>query len=258
VASESRTEISLPEIERFRLESKRRFLTVKKKTLLTPHMMRIVLYGSDLQGFHSPSPDDHVKVFFPCADGLGKNGRDYTPRLFDPERLELTIDFVLHAGGLGAEWARAAALGDELEIGGPRGSTVVHAPDAWWLLIGDETALPSIGRRLESMAKGTHAYCVLAVTGLDGQLTFESPAELEVEWVHRPINEARKAEALLSRLTELKLPAGNGFVWIAAESAVSRALREEVIGRMRWSEAWVKAASYWTAQDAPSLLEEVS
>jgi NADPH-dependent ferric siderophore reductase len=38
----------------------------------------------------------------------------------------------------------------------------------WWLLIGDETALPSIGRRVEGLAAGVHAITLVAVAGVSG------------------------------------------------------------------------------------------
>jgi NADPH-dependent ferric siderophore reductase len=37
-------------------------------------------------------------------------------------------------------------VGDAIRIGGPRGSQVIEGPIAHWLLVGDETALPAIGR----------------------------------------------------------------------------------------------------------------
>ena len=79
----------------------RRQLQVLEVLDLSPHMRRIVLGGPELEGFHSASPDDHIKMFFPNPDGafvtpiLGPNGpelpvgavpspmRDYTPRLHD-------------------------------------------------------------------------------------------------------------------------------------------------------------------------------
>src|ERR1044072_7703184 len=85
---------------------------------VTPHMRRIVLSGAALAGFHSAAPDDHVKLFFPNAEGafvtptmtaegprwpegaLPSPSRDYTPRWHDAEAGELAIDFVLHGEGV--------------------------------------------------------------------------------------------------------------------------------------------------------------
>jgi NADPH-dependent ferric siderophore reductase len=52
-----------------------------------------------------------------------------------------------------------------VEISGPRGSLIISDDFDWWLLIGDETALPSIARRVEGLAAGVHAITLVAVAG---------------------------------------------------------------------------------------------
>lgn len=130
-----------PEIRRVRHNLVRRRLEVRAVERLTPHMIRITLGGPELAGFTSPSPDDHIKIFVPGPDDAPTR-RDYTPRRYDPQNGTLLLDFVNHHGGPAAAWARAAKLGDRLEIGGPRGSQIISGPIDHWLLIGDETALP--------------------------------------------------------------------------------------------------------------------
>ena len=124
----SAAETSRHAIRRERRETRRRQLIVASVERLTPVMQRIRL-GGDLADFVSPAPDDHVKLFFPAGDGIV--ARDYTPRAFDPARGELTLDFALHESGPASDWARAARPGDTLEIGGPRGSTIVADEFDW-------------------------------------------------------------------------------------------------------------------------------
>ena len=47
----------------------------------------------------------------------------------------------------------------------------------WWLLIGYETALPSIGRRVEGMAAGLHAITLVAVAGAAEEQVFNTRAD---------------------------------------------------------------------------------
>ena len=65
--------------------------------------------------------------------------RTYTVRTFDPERIELAIDFVVHGDhGVAGPWAAAAEPGDLIYLSGLGGA---YAPDPradWHLLIGDE------------------------------------------------------------------------------------------------------------------------
>ncbi|NEK55430.1 siderophore-interacting protein, partial [Rhizobium leguminosarum] len=145
---------SAPGIERVRHDTRRRTLSVESVVDITPGMRRITLTGDDLADFISLAPDDHIKIFVPAADG-GEERRDYTPRRYDNTERKLTIDFALHEAGPVTQWAIDARAGDRLEIGGPRGSAVVSATVKRWLLIGDETALPAIGRRIEESGAGT-------------------------------------------------------------------------------------------------------
>jgi NADPH-dependent ferric siderophore reductase len=236
--------LSVPVLDRQRLESVRRNITVENVRLLTPRMLRVTFGGDELAGFISPSPDDHIKIFFSTPGG-GEEKRDYTPRRFDAKARLLSIDFALHEGGAASEWARQAKPGDRLVIGGPRGSTVISAPGAWWLLIGDETALPSVSRRIEEMASGTQVITLMAVTGCEDELPFATKADLTAHWVHRPEAQAAEPGPVLKAASELKLPAGDGFIWIAAETEVSRAVRDYFVDTLRHPPEWIKASSYW-------------
>ena len=55
----------------------------------------------------------------------------------------------------------------------------------WWLLIGDETALPSIGRRVEGQAEGVPAITLVAVNGPAEEQVFNTRADHQAIWVHR-------------------------------------------------------------------------
>lgn len=250
-------------ISRVRHEPRRRILTVQRVERLTPSMARITL-GGDLAGFVSSGYDDHVKVFFPLpgqngptmpqpdANGqvpegvAGSPGRDYTPRRFDANRNELVIDFALHDAGPATSWAAQAAPGQQLGVGGPRGSFVVPDDFDWYLFIGDETALPAIGRRLEELRAGTRAFVVAAVTGPEEYQTFTSNAKVETVWVHRPLARAEGPAPLLDAVRALKLPtSGDGYAWAAGESQTAKLLRRHLLDERGLDKSWVKAAGYW-------------
>ncbi|HVI52490.1 MAG TPA: siderophore-interacting protein [Candidatus Sulfotelmatobacter sp.] len=237
------------EVTRVRHELKHRHLTVRSVGHVTPRMIRVVLEGDDMQGFSSLSPDDHVKLFFPSTAG-GAEKRDYTPRRFDTDAGTLTIDFAVHAGGPAIRWARSAAPGHKLTVGGPKGSIIVPADYDWWLLIGDESALPAIGRRIEEAAAGTRIITLAAVTASEEEQNFQTSADLRTLWVHRSIEAASDPAFLLAALKTLELPPGDGFVWIAAEATVARALRDHMTGERRHPISDMKAAGYWVKGQA--------
>ncbi|QBR33682.1 MULTISPECIES: siderophore-interacting protein [Pseudomonas] len=255
------TAVDTQTIHRVMHEIKRRKLEVLRVVDLTPRMRRITLGGPELAGFISLGTDDHVKLLFPqnaeqaaaletMVLGAGKdNGslpemRDYTPRRYDLEKLELDIDFVLHGDGPASTWAEQARPGQFLHIGGPRGSMIV--PDIFdsYLLIGDETALPAIARRLEGLAANRKALVVIEVENGAEQQVLESAAQVNVIWVLR---EGGK-DNLLTTVKQLQAPKGNLYAWVATETKVSRQIRRVLLDEHGLNEQFVKAVGYWRAE----------
>ncbi len=233
-----------PRVEMVRHELKRRLLRVEKTRRVTPGMLRITFSGEDLADFASLAFDDHVKLFAPTPSGEIER-RDYTPRRYDNRTRALVIDFAVHDAGPATRWALDARPGDEIEIAGPKGSKVIDARDVRrWLLIGDETALPAIGRHIEQSGLGAEITSVVAITGPEERQDFATEAHLADHWVHRPLSAAADAGALLAEVRTLQIPADT-FVWIAGEAGVARTLRNHFIEERRHPARWVKAAGYW-------------
>ena len=245
-------------IHRVMHEIKRRKLEVLRVVDLTPRMRRITVGGPELAGFISLGSDDHVKLFFPQNEqeltaletlelGAGKKTdalppmRDYTPRRYDLNTLELDIDFVLHGDGPAATWAAHAKPGQFLHIGGPRGSMVV--PDIFdsYLLIGDETALPAIARRLEELPGKRRALVVVEIENALEEQRLDSAAAVDVIWVHR--NDP--AQDLLKTVEGLTIPQGTLYAWVATESTLSRKVRRVLLDTHDLNDEFVKAAGYW-------------
>ncbi|HWU64325.1 MAG TPA: siderophore-interacting protein [Ensifer sp.] len=232
-----------PKIERVRHELKRRALTVAGIERLSPAMLRLHLTGDDLSDFTSLAPDDHIKIFIPNPDG-DPFMRDYTPRRFDNEARSLIIDFAVHEAGPATLWALSAKVGDTLNIGGPRGSAIVSGEIAHWLLIGDEAALPAIGRRIEECTAGMQVTSVIAVESAADEQTFDSDASHRDIWVHRPLSAGDNPEALIAALEEIVIEAKT-FVWIAAEARTAKAIRAYVTEKRGVQPGWFKASGYW-------------
>ncbi|MGQ3672483.1 siderophore-interacting protein [Xanthobacter sp. TB0136] len=231
-------------LERVRYDIRRRILTVSAAFDITPRMRRIT-FTCDMSGFQSRSPDDHIKLFF----GKEANGedcmRDYTPRYFDIERGFLVIDFALHESGVATDWAKKAKVGDTLEIAGPRGSVVVPDDFDYYLLIGDETALPAIGRRLETLRADVPVTAICIVQNVAEAQNFQTRARLDLRWVYRAKSEGDDAQLVRAELEKWKQPAGEGFVWIAAEAKAARTLKNLMLTERSHPAAWLKSSGYW-------------
>jgi NADPH-dependent ferric siderophore reductase len=242
--------MSRHEIARVRRDVVRRTLRVASKTYITPRMLRIVFQSSELVGFDSPSPDDHVKIFLPARGDAAPVARDFTPRAWDLEAGTLTLDFALHENGPATDWAREAQVGHTLGIGGPRGSTIVPDDFDWYLLIGDATALPSIGRRVESLRAGVLVSVFALVADGEEQQRFATAASCTAQWLTSSENAQQDAAALCAALERFQAPAGDGFIWIAAEVSVARELYNYVVKTLQHPKQWVKAAGYWSLGQA--------
>jgi len=256
---------------RVRHELRRRMLEVRRVTRVTPRMVRIALAGPDLEGFTSASFDDHVKLFFPppgeaepVLPEMGPDGpvfpegaprpvaRDYTPRRYDAAAGELEIDFALHEAGPATEWAEQAAPGQKLGVGGPRGSFVLPDDLDWYLLAGDETALPAIGRRMEELPASARIIAVIEVADRAERQDLPSRPGIEVVWVERNGAAPGGPERLAAAIEAVTLPDGKGHAWVACESDVARLLRRILLEHHALPKERVKAAGYWRRGAAAS------
>ncbi|WP_263260762.1 siderophore-interacting protein [Pseudomonas sp. RIT-PI-S] len=249
-------------IRRVMHEIKRRKLQVLRVTELTPRMRRITVGGPELAGFLSLGSDDHIKLLFPRnaeeqaaletmvlgrdSEGPKPAMRDYTPRRIDLEAGELDIDFVIHGDGPASTWAERAEPGQSLYIAGPRGSLVVDDVFDSYVLIGDETALPAIGRRLEELPANRQVLAVIEIEDAAERQPLPERPGVQVIWVQR------HEQALEEVVAGLTLPQGQLYAWVATEAALSRRLRRVLLDHFGLSEDYIKAAGYWRRdEDVP-------
>lgn len=221
-------------IRRVRHELHLREVVVTRVEPLGAHFAAITFHAESLAGFLSLSFDDHVKFMFAGADGAELR-RDYTPRRFDAQARQLTIEFALHGDGAASSWARRAQPGDRAVIGGPRGSMIIPPDYDWHLLAGDLSALPAMRRRLEELPAGARAIVVAAAPDGD-RLPFAGAAE--VHWVGG-------GDALAGAVRALALPPGEGFAWAAGEAQDMKRLREVLATEKALPKEALRVSAYW-------------
>ena len=184
----------------------------------------------------------------------GVSMRRYTSRRQDPGAGELDVDFVLHGDGPAATWAAAAVPGDVLGVASS--ASLGDAPAGWLLLVGDETALPAIGRILGAAAPGTRGVALVEVAGPEEEQPLPAPAGVEVRWLHRAGTEPGTGTLLVDAVAALDRPAGDDvFAWVAAESAAVRAVRADLRGRWGLRRSQHHAIGYWRRGRAMSGTE---
>ncbi|HWH95895.1 MAG TPA: siderophore-interacting protein [Baekduia sp.] len=226
---------------------------------VTPHMIRIVFGGEGLQGFGAGEFSDHyVKLQVPPlgADYVAPfdaedikarlprehwpRTRTYTVRAWDPERTELTIDFVVHGDeGVAGPWAANAQPGDALQLSGPGGA---YAPDpdaAWHLMVGDPSVIPAISASLARIPAGVEVHVLIEVEGPDDEQPLATPGELHLRWVHGGPG------AVVPVLEEHAFPEGAVHAFVHGEAGTVRAVRRHLLVDRAIPREALSVSGYW-------------
>lgn len=239
---------------------------------VTPRMRRVTLGGPELAAFArdglahgpflSPGFDDHVKLLFAddgdvasvlplqLAEGIewtqapARQARDYTPRRVT--ETEVDLDFVLHGAGPAVSWARSAQPGDDLWIVGPKSSIVLPEQPDWVLLIGDETALPAIGRFFDERPTDAPAHAVVTIGAPTARQELALRDGDTISWVVAPPTDRDALEAAV----RAAIPAdGDGFAWAGAESRTLLPIRRFLSRERGLAKTRVNITGYWHADD---------
>ncbi|MCA1406467.1 siderophore-interacting protein [Ensifer sp. IC3342] len=237
-------------------------LTVDDIVDITPRMRRIRFRTADARSFETLD-DMHLRILFnfqKLADEHASRGsrlgsspldlspiwRAYTVRFVEPENHIIAVDFVLHsAEGPGSRWAAGARRGDVVGAAGPSGGGCGDA--AWYLLAGDETALPAISRILESLDERATATVVIEVGSPTDTIAFTSPAAVETRWLYREDHDG-DCRGLARTIASMELPDASRkrFVWMASESKTAKAVRATLRDR-GFTKEEQSVAAYWHA-----------
>lgn len=210
---------------------------------LSPSLVRITLSGGTLSDFEaSPATDAYVNArFIPEGSPLTvpftpetasalepehrPRPRRFTIRRWNPESLELEIDFATHGeNGFAGAWAQRARPGDRLQFSGPGGRYQPSSSVDWHFLAGDESALGAIGASLEQLKPGAKALVFVVVDGPEHEIELPTAANADIVWLHR--SAAADPETLLTNaVAAAAFPDGSFDVFAHGEAAEIRALR---------------------------------
>ncbi|NGN64290.1 siderophore-interacting protein [Streptomyces sp. A7024] len=230
---------------------------------LTPHMVRLVLGGEGLAGFGAGEYTDHyIKIVFPLPDVTYPEPfdmaqireefpraewpvtRTYTVRSWDPELLELTVDFVVHGDeGLAGPWADKAVPGDEVLFLGPGGAYAPNPDADWHLLAGDESALPAIAAALEAMPAGAKVHCFVEVADREERQPLPAPAGADITWLFR--NGMPVGAALVDAVRTLDFPEGRVHAFVHGEAGMVKQLRRHLRVDHEIPREQLSISGYW-------------
>ena len=228
--------------------------TVKRVVHLTPRMVRVTFTSPELADFGWNGPAAHIKLIFgQPGDALPAPGtseprptmRTYTPRRFDREARELDVDFVLHGEGPASTWAAQAAAGQTLTVSGPGRNYVVDTTADWFLLVGDDTAIPAIATILESLPATTTARVFIEVMDGDDEIELPRHPNATVTWLHRGPDPTHAGGPLEATLKNYLMPEGNGRIYVACEASAMRRIRSLLLMDKTINREHVITRGYW-------------
>jgi len=217
-----------------------RRVTVVATERLTPNMVRVVFGGPGLDGFSAGEFTDHyVKLQLPDPRDAGRTRtRTYTVREWDPERRELTLDFVVHGTtGVAGPWAVAAQPGDEIDLLGP-GGAYTPDPDAdWHLMAGDASVIPAITASLERIPAGVPVHVLLEVEGPEEEQPLETSGDLRLTWLH--------GGSVADAVEALDFPPGRVHAFVHGEASAVRELRRHLLVDRGLAREALSVSGYW-------------
>jgi len=227
--------------------------TVKRVEHLTPRMVRVTFTSPELADFGWNGPAAHLKLFFglppsdaaPAPDAPRPTMRTYTPRRFDRDARELDVDFILHGEGPASEWASQAAVGQTLTVAGPGRNYAVDASADWFLLAGDDTAIPAISTILETLPPTARATVFLEVVHRDDEVEIPARSNTTVAWLHRGPDPKLAGGPLEASVRNFLLPAGSGRVYVACESGAMRRIRAHLLTDKTVNREHLTTRGYW-------------
>ncbi len=226
---------------------------VKRVRRLTPRMVRVTFGGEGLASFGWSGPAAHIKLIF-NADGAEGSAphdsrpimRTYTPRRFDSEARELDVELVIHGAGPASAWAEQVTVGQTLAIAGPGRSYAVDSTADWYVLAGDDTAIPAICTILESLPATVKALVLLEVVdGAEEHALDARSANTEIRWLRRGPDAANAGRELESALRRIELPAGSGRIYVACESDAMRRIRRHLLHERQFPRDRLVTRGYW-------------
>lgn len=252
-------------MENYQKKVIRSVFTVKNKSLITPHYIRVIfdVTNEQLDLLTHVKPGSNNKIYIPpkgmnviyfaskesnVLPELLPVMRTYTTRSIDFQKRELCIDFVAH-GDNGSASARAqkAEAGDILGIAMKESVKELVPLADEYLLIGDATALPVIASILEQLPKGANVKAVLEIHGKKDKMNLLSQANLHIDWLYNPHPE--NGSELAEFIKGILIPEAKTkkFAFVAAEHETVKLLRTYFKEERGWERTEYTASAYWKA-----------
>lgn len=241
---------------------------------ISPHFVRVSVGGADLAAFAPAGFDQWFRLFLPRNGELrlpsagnslwyaqwlrmGKEHRpivrNYTVRSHRPagaghfgDTAEVDIDVAMHGDRTPAcAWASTALVGSPVGLLDEGITYRPSRPDAWSLLVGDESALPAIAGVLSSAPRGLRGSAYLEVADAGDAQELGEPEGMNVHWLVREDPGAEVGSLALAAVRAADLPSQQVDAFVAGEQKMASGLRRHLTSDRGVAKADVTFTGYW-------------
>ncbi len=223
------------------LRAKDFVLTVTGAQDVTEHYRRVHLTDGGMLARTGVHPTMWVRLWF---DDAGRpHQRAYTLVDPDPTAGTFSLEFALHEG-CASDWARAAQPGDTIEatVHGT-GFQRPRPEPSHVFAIADPASLPALNSLLDAVPPAPAT--VWFESELDGLPFRTDPSRHDVRRVPRQDSGARLVAEVRAALPDLIGASPQPYVWIACDTATTRALTSYVRKELSVPRQRVQALGYW-------------
>ena len=239
--------------------------TVSKTEKISPSIQRVFFWCEDLNRFDTES--FHVRLILPRKTDsaaswlqtihtktfrIEKNKfeqRVYTIRGVNKQTKEFYIDFVTHLSSRycpGSDWAISCKPNFKVGLIGPNGTDFQKAD--YYILLGDETALPCIARQLEHMHLKSSGEVYIEVNQKEDIQDLKYPKGVSINWIFRNNKPAQESNLLLEVLDDIqpKNDINEVYFWFAGEKSIRKKIQSH-IKKPSFDHVTKKLYTYWKA-----------
>ncbi|MFD6551015.1 siderophore-interacting protein [Streptomyces sp. NPDC058398] len=224
------------------LRAKDYALTVTGSEDVTAEYRRLHFTDGGMLAATGVHPTMWVRLWF---DNAGRpHQRAYTLVDPDPAAGTFSLEFALHEG-CASDWARAAKPGDIIEatIQGTGFEHPAPAP-SHVVAVADPASLPALNSLLTAL--GPVPATIWFEGSLEG-LPYQAATHHDVRQVARQDAGRRLVDEVKAALPELLKDSPQPYVWIACDTATTRALSAHVRKELSVPKQRVNALGYWRA-----------
>lgn len=236
-----------------RPERKVRLAQVSDIQILSHHLKRFVLSGTDFEDFPQGQEGAHVKVLFPHPgealpnlDIKSQNSavkRSYTIREFNSETKELVLDFVVNRhNGPATNWASQAKLGDYIGIAGPGLRKLTNFEANSYLLVGDITAVNAVNGYTKFIPKQATLKALVTVPTRNDIIDMDTYENLQLVWRvedEDPLDIAQSVKVLAADMNK------DSQVFIGLEARALRSVKSMLLSELAFNRLHIHATGYW-------------